>query len=145
MKLELSQKKYRNLGEALLDFFPKYKDNLFGNSIVLNFTSNIIKIRLEDMSISKHYNCIIVEAENKSTLEKTRQAFYFKDMLKALDLVGKVLFITKEDNENLYMATRNLGYTYALLADEINCYDLVNADYVVMDEAAINYIEEVLK
>ncbi len=84
---------------------------------------------------------IVVDNLTMATL-KTKEV---KDMLKALDLVGKVLFITKEDNENLYMATRNLGYTYALLADEINCYDLVNADYVVMDEAAINYIEEVLK
>ena len=84
---------------------------------------------------------IVVDNLTMATL-KTKEV---KDMLKALDLVGKVLFITKEDNENLYKATRNLGYTYALLADEINCYDLVNADYVVMDEAAINYIEEVLK
>lgn len=68
-----------------------------------------------------------------------------KNLLSTLNLNGKVLFVTKEDNENLYMASRNLGYTYAILADEINCYDLVNADYLVCDEGAINYIEEVLK
>ena len=68
-----------------------------------------------------------------------------KNILDTLNLNGKVLFVTKDDNENLYMATRNLGYTYAILASEINCYDIVNADYLVCDEAAINYIEEVLK
>jgi large subunit ribosomal protein L4 len=68
-----------------------------------------------------------------------------KSLLEELKLNGKVLFVTKEDCENLYMATRNLGYTYAILADEINCYDIVNADYMVCDEATINYIEEVLK
>lgn len=68
-----------------------------------------------------------------------------KSLLESLNLNGKVLFVTKEDSENLYMATRNLGYTYAILADEINCYDIINADYLVCDEAAINYIEEVLK
>lgn len=68
-----------------------------------------------------------------------------KKLVETLELAGKVLFVTKEDNENLYMATRNLGYTYAILAEEINCYDIVNADYVICDEAAINYIEEVLK
>lgn len=68
-----------------------------------------------------------------------------KALLESLKLDGKVLFVTKEDNANLYMATRNLGYTYAILADEINCYDIINADYLVCDEAAINYIEEVLK
>lgn len=68
-----------------------------------------------------------------------------KNLLSSLNLDGKVLFVTKDDCENLYMASRNLGYVYAILADEINCYDLVNADYVVFDEAAISYIEEVLK
>lgn len=68
-----------------------------------------------------------------------------KAMLATLNLAGKVLFVTKEDNENLYMASRNLGYAYVILADEINCYDIVNADVLVCDEAAVKQIEEVLK
>lgn len=68
-----------------------------------------------------------------------------KDLLSKLSLNGKVLFITKEDNENLYMATRNLGYAYAIMADEINCFDIVNSDVLVVEEAAILAIEEALK
>ena len=68
-----------------------------------------------------------------------------KALLETLKLDGKVLFVTSEDSENLYMATRNLGYAYVILANEINCYDLVNADFVVCDEDAVKYIEEVLK
>ncbi|MBQ4584309.1 MAG: 50S ribosomal protein L4 [Bacilli bacterium] len=68
-----------------------------------------------------------------------------KSMIESLDLNGKVLFVTAEDNENLYMASRNLGYAYVVLANEINCYDLVNADYLVCDLEAVKYIEEVLK
>jgi large subunit ribosomal protein L4 len=86
-------------------------------------------------------NLIVVDDLNLKTL-KTKD---LKNLLSSLKLDGKVLFVTKEDCENLYMASRNLGYTYAILAEEINCYDIVNADYVVCDEAAINYIEEVLK
>jgi len=67
-----------------------------------------------------------------------------KALLNTLELAGKVLFVTSEDSENLYMATRNLGYAYVILANEINCLDLVNADYVVCDEGAVKYIEEVL-
>ena len=67
-----------------------------------------------------------------------------KALISTLDLDGKVLFVTSEDSENLYMATRNLGYAYVILANEINVYDLVNADYVVCDEGAVKYIEEVL-
>ena len=84
---------------------------------------------------------IVVDNLALDTL-KTKEV---KALLESLKLNGKVLFVTKEDNANLYMATRNLGYTYAILADEINCYDIINADYLVCDEAAINYIEEVLK
>ena len=68
-----------------------------------------------------------------------------KKLINDLALVGKILFVTSEDNENLYMATRNLGYTYAILTSEINAFDLVNADVVVCDEEAVKQIEEVLK
>ena len=68
-----------------------------------------------------------------------------KKLIQDLKLEGKILFVTNEDNENLYMATRNLGYVYCILASEINTFDLVNADVVVCDEAAVKILEEVLK
>ena len=71
-----------------------------------------------------------------------------KDLIKVMDdlkLSGKVMFITVDDNEKLYMAGRNLQNVAYILADEINCYDLINADLVVCDEATVKYIEEVLK
>ena len=66
-------------------------------------------------------------------------------ILETLKLSGKILFVTKEENENLYMASRNLGNVLVLMADEINCYDIVNADVLVADTDAISSIEEVLK
>ena len=68
-----------------------------------------------------------------------------KKLVQDLKLEGKILFVTSEDNENLYMATRNLGYVYCILASEINAFDLVNADVVVCDETAVKILEEVLK
>ena len=68
-----------------------------------------------------------------------------KAIMAKLELAGKVLFVTAEENENLYMATRNLGYAYAIMADEINCLDIVNADILVCDEEAIKTIEGGLK
>lgn len=67
-----------------------------------------------------------------------------KDLIKTLNLEGKVLFVTKGDAENLYMATRNLGYADALMVEDLNVLDIVNSDTLVLDEEAINYIEEVL-
>ena len=67
------------------------------------------------------------------------------ELLESLKLSGKVLFITKEENENLYMASRNLGNVLVLMADEINCYDIMNSNFLVIEEEALKEIEEVLK
>ena len=68
-----------------------------------------------------------------------------KTLIGNLKLAGKVLFVTASDAEKLYLATRNLGYCAVIMANEINVYDIVNADTLVIEEAAVNYIEEVLK
>ena len=73
---------------------------------------------------------------------KTKDAL---KMLESLKLDNKILFVTSDDAENLYLAVRNLPNVLVIYADEVNCYDLVNADVVVMDEEAVKKIEEVLK
>lgn len=73
---------------------------------------------------------------------KTKDAIKLMETLK---LEGKVLFVSSHDAEKLYLATRNLGTTAVIMADEINVYDIVNADTVVCDSDTINYIEEALK
>ena len=65
-----------------------------------------------------------------------------KEIISKNALAGKVLFVTGDDCENLYMACRNLGYTYVVMADEINVLDIVNADTLVLDEKALKLIEE---
>ena len=94
------------------------------------------------LSLKAQNNELIVLDTIKMADLKTKE---LKSMIESLELNGKVLFVTAEDNENLYMASRNLGYAYVVLANEINCYDLVNADYLVCDLEAVKYIEEVLK
>ena len=76
---------------------------------------------------------------------KSLKSKEIKEIMATLKLDDKVLFVTGKDNENLFMATRNLGYAYNVNADEINCYDIVNADTLVLDEAAIEVIEGGLK
>lgn len=67
------------------------------------------------------------------------------ELLNNLKLDGKVLYVASEEAENLYMATRNLNNVLVLFPDEINVYDILNADYVVFDEASIKMVEEALK
>ena len=94
------------------------------------------------LTIKNNEKAIIVVDSLNLKSSKTAEV---KDIIKNMELSGKVLFITAEENENLYLATRNLGYAYTLLADEINCFDLINADKVVIEEEAVKKIEEALK
>ena len=73
---------------------------------------------------------------------KTKEAI---KVLEDLKLNDKTLFVTKDDNENLYMATRNINNVYVCLANELNVLDLTYADTLVFDEESIKLIEEVLK
>ena len=82
---------------------------------------------------------VVDSLENVST--KTKDV---KALLANLKVEGKVLFISANDAEKLYLATRNIGTVAVIMADEINCYDIVNADYVVLDEDSCKYIEEAL-
>lgn len=83
---------------------------------------------------------VVDSLELKST--KTKDAIA---MLETLKLEGKVLFVSTHDAENLYLAVRNLGYAAVIMADELNVYDIVNANYLVCDEDTMNYVEEALK
>lgn len=83
---------------------------------------------------------VIVDSLEMASL-KTKDV---KDMIKSLNLTGKVLFITSNDAENLYMGSRNLNKVNVILSEELNVFDIVNSDTVVIDEAAVKAIEEVL-
>ena len=83
---------------------------------------------------------VIVDSLEMSSL-KTKD---IKAMLNKLNLTGKVLFVTSNDAENLYMGSRNLDKVNVILAEELNVFDIVNSDTLVIDEAAVAAIEEVL-
>lgn len=86
-------------------------------------------------------NLIVVDSLVLESV-KTKDAI---KLLETLKLTGKVLFVSAGDAENLYLATRNLGNVAVVMADELNVYDIVNADMVVMDSDTVNYVEEALK
>ncbi len=84
---------------------------------------------------------LIVVDSLELTSTKTKDAI---SMLETLKLSGKVLFVSSHDAEKLYLATRNLGNIAVLMADELNVYDIVNADVMVCDEDTMKYVEEAL-
>ena len=87
-------------------------------------------------------NKVVVVSSLEIASTKTKDVIALMEELK---LAGKVLFVSSHDAEKLYLASRNLVNTAVIMADEINVYDIVNADVVVFDEDTVNYIEEALK
>ena len=65
-------------------------------------------------------------------------------MLKNLKIDGKVLVVTSEENENLFLGSRNNQKVAVVSTNEINVLDLVATDYLLIDESSIKKIEEVL-
>lgn len=84
---------------------------------------------------------VVLDNINLDSL-KTKELVKIIDTLK---LDGKILFVTNDENENLYMASRNLGNVLIEMVSDINCYDLTNADVLVCTLDAVKEIEEVLK
>lgn len=107
----------------------------------INKKERVIALKSALSSKVQEKALVVVDSFNMEST-KTKDAI---KMLEGLKLDNKILFVTSDDAENLYLAVRNLPNVLVIYADEVNCYDLVNADVVVMDEAAISKIEEVLK
>lgn len=67
-------------------------------------------------------------------------------MLASLELNSKkVLIVMHELEENLILAGRNLQNIFMMEPYELNVLDIINADYILADVAAIKDIEEALK
>ena len=67
-----------------------------------------------------------------------------KAILSNLKVNKNVLIIVDELDENIVLATRNLNNVTLLEVDEINTLDVIAADNMIITEAAVKKIEEVL-
>ena len=67
------------------------------------------------------------------------------NLLNKLELTNsKVLLVVDELDDNVCLAARNLGNVKIVLPTEVNTYDVVNSDKMVMTEASLKKLEEVL-
>ena len=83
---------------------------------------------------------IVVENYNLDS-NKTKA---FNEVLGNLKVNGKAVVVYSDDNENLFLASRNNNKVAVLATNEINVLDIVAADYLVIDESSVKKIEEVL-
>ncbi|QKG80848.1 50S ribosomal protein L4 [Tenuifilum thalassicum] len=91
---------------------------------------------------AKEDSLIVVEDFNIET-PKTKE---FINICKNLNLADKkALFLLGEPNKNIYLSSRNLQKQSAVCASNINTYDLVNANVLVLTESSVDVLNKMFK
>ena len=84
-------------------------------------------------------NIIVVDAIAMDSI-KTKA---FRGFLDAVKCDGNAVVITPEVNENVVKSARNIPGVLTTTAKILSVYDILNAKYLVIDQAALATIEEV--
>ena len=85
----------------------------------------------------------LVVIENiKFETNKTKEMVNLLDKLELVN--AKVLLVINELDDNICLSGRNLGNVKIVLPSEVNTYDVVNSDKMVITEDALKGLEEVL-
>ena len=99
-----------------------------------------LKSALADKANEK---AIIVLDNLKVETPKTKEMMNVLENLKVAD--KKVLLVVDAFDDNMILASRNIQNLVLILAEEINVLDVVGTDVMLVTEAALKNIEEVLK
>ena len=90
---------------------------------------------------AKSESILVLEDPNFDAI-KTQD---FITLLSNLELSNeKVLLILGEQNDNVYLSSRNLKKVKVVTADSVNTYDVLNAKKVVLAQSSIEVIEKIL-
>lgn len=81
---------------------------------------------------------IVVEALNFDQ-PKTKQMAALKENLKVAD--KKSLLILSESNKYVYLSSRNLPGSLVVTVSELTTYDIMNANSVIFEEAALEKVQ----
>ena len=84
--------------------------------------------------------CLVVIDAIKQAEIKTAD---FRKFLDAVKVDGKAVVVTPAMDETIVKSARNLPGVLTTPAAQLNVYDIVNAKYLVVDQAALAKIEEV--
>ena len=116
-------------------FAPKPRDY----SYTLNKKTRRLALK-SALSAKAAQTAVVVIDSIKMDAPKTKE---FAAFLNAVGVNGKSLVITAAPDANVIKSGRNIPGCEITFANLINVYDIVNADKLVVDQAALAKIEEV--
>ncbi|HLF46560.1 MAG TPA: 50S ribosomal protein L4 [Chitinophagaceae bacterium] len=97
--------------------------------------------KMSALSSKAKENSIFVVEDITLETPKTKN---FTEFLGYLKVNGrKTLFVMPEYNDNVYLSLRNIPAVTGTLLSDINTYDVVNADVLIMTEAAAKIFSEI--
>lgn len=96
--------------------------------------------KMSALSYKAKENAIVIVEDINLQTPKTKEVL---GILKGLNLASKkMLFVYPEDNDNLFLSVRNIPRVNGSLLADINTYDLVNADVLVLTESTAKVFAE---
>ena len=96
--------------------------------------------KMSALSFKAKDNAIVVVEDITMETPKSKS---FTAILNSLNVGGKkTLFVMPEYNDNVYLSLRNIPSVNGTLLSDINTYDVVNADVLVMTEGAAKIFSE---
>lgn len=75
---------------------------------------------------------------------ETPKTKLFQEVLNNLQVENKVLVVINKDNDNAQLSARNLPNVKVVDENNVNVFDLVNSEKVIITKAALSNVEEVL-
>jgi len=89
--------------------------------------------------MAKDQNIIVLENFSFDA-PKTKS---YTELLSNFDLLdNKTVLVLADSNKNIFLSSRNLKKAKVVLASELNTYDVMNANKLILMESSINVIEE---
>ena len=111
-------------------------------SYAFNMPQKARKLALKSALSARESQLVVVKDFSTISEPKTK---LMVSALKSLNVNGKVLIVANfvaDENKNLELSARNIPSVKLLLPNNLNVKDLLEADFVVMTESAVNEITE---
>lgn len=98
--------------------------------------------RISALTYKAKDNAITVLEDFSFEAPKTKS---FIDLMKNLNMTDKkTLLVLGQANNNVYLSSRNLSKAKVVNAADLNTYDILNADNVILSESSVKVIENIL-